>query len=280
MPLTVLFFYIALAVALFVLDFRFHAIGFLRQGIFVLTVPLQRLSQVPKNFLLESKRYFYTLDSARTETERLKAAALVAALDLNRVTQLKSENDNLRALLELRRREKVGGQAANVLYTARDPFSRRVYIDKGSQQGIREGLPVIDSKGIIGQITFTFPFSSEVTLLTDKSQAIPVQIERTGQRSITFGLGNGQVELRYMPSNADVVIGDILHTSGLDGIYPAGFQVARVTQVARDNAYAFARIVAMPLADVEGHNLVMVLDIQEKSPLPVEQKNAENREDY
>ncbi|MDR0737049.1 MAG: rod shape-determining protein MreC [Zoogloeaceae bacterium] len=259
-PLAVMIFYAAFAVALFVLDMRFHALGLLRQGISIVTDPLQRLAQSPLRLTSAGMDYFRALESMREENRAHQTARLLAAPDLARIGQLEAENAHLRRLLELRERDRVSGQAANILHAARDPFSRRVYLDKGMQHGLRQGQPVIDNAGIVGQITQVFPFSAEVTLLTDKEQAVPVQILRTGQRSIIFGLGDGQMELRHMPINADVAIGDALVTSGLDGIYPPGFPVAKVTHVERDSAYTFARIIAVPSAAVESHGMIMALD--------------------
>lgn len=265
-PLALLSFYVAFSIALFVLDLRFHALDIVRQAISLSTDPLQRLAQAPLRMLTEGSDYFLTLESVQEENRSLQAAQLAAAPTLLRLEQLEAENERLRQLLALQSREKAAGQAARILYTARDPFARRVYLDKGQQQGLIPGQPVIDEGGIIGQITRVFPFSAEVSLVTDKNQAVPVQVQRTGQRSVTFGLGNGQVELKYIPANADVQVGDMLVTSGLDGVYLPGFPVAKVIHVERDSAYAFARIIAAPLAAVESHTVVMVLHPRE--PLP------------
>ncbi|MDD3482794.1 rod shape-determining protein MreC [Azovibrio restrictus] len=265
-PLALLSFYVAFSIALFVLDLRFHALDIVRQAISLGTDPLQRLAQAPMRMLTEGSDYFLTLESVQEENRALRTAQLATAPTLLRLEQLEAENERLRQLLALQSREKAAGQAARILYTARDPFARRVFLDKGQQQGLIPGQPVIDEGGIIGQITRVFPFSAEVTLVTDKNQAVPVQVQRTGQRSVTFGLGNGQVELKYIPANADVQVGDMLITSGLDGVYLPGFPVARVIHVERDSAYAFARIVAAPLAAVESHTVVMVL--HPRQPLP------------
>jgi rod shape-determining protein MreC len=269
-PLARLSFYVALSIALFVLDLRFHTLDVLRQGISVITDPLQQLAQSPSRLMAGVADYFRELESLQAENRALQAERLVAAPTLNRLQQLEAENAHLRNLLELRARDMADGQAASILYTARDPFTRRVYIDKGMNQDIQAGQPVIDTAGVVGQVTRVFPFSAEVTLLTDKNQAVPAQVLRTGQRSITFGLGNGLVELKYIPANADIVVGDLLVTSGLDGVYPAGFPVAKVTQVKRDNTYAFARITAMPVAAVESHNIIMVLKARKLPPSPEE----------
>jgi rod shape-determining protein MreC len=141
-----------------------------------------------------------------------------------------------------------------------------VVIDRGSQHDVIAGQPVIDDRGLVGQLTRVFPLVSEVTLATDKEHSIPVQIVRNGLRSVSFGLGAGQMELRYMPANADVQVGDVVVTSGLDGIYLPGFPVARVDKVERDASYSFARILCSPLAGVENHEIVLLLDPKPAEP--------------
>ena len=127
---------------------------------------------------------------------------------------------------------------------------------------------MIDEAGVVGQITRVFAFVSEITLITDKNQTVPVQVARNGLRSVVFGLGNGQLELRFMPANADVQNGDVLVTSGLDGVFLAGFPVAKVVRIERDASYSFARIYCVPIASVESFGQVMVLDPRELRPLP------------
>ena len=141
-------------------------------------------------------------------------------------------------------------------------------VDKGQQSGIVAGQPAIDEAGVVGQVTRVFPFSAEITLITDKDQAVPVQIVRSGQRSVVFGLGTGQLELRYMPANADVEVGDMLVTSGLDSVYLQGYPVAKVVGIEREGAYSFARILAAPIAGVENFGEVMILDPRQPLPPP------------
>jgi rod shape-determining protein MreC len=140
----------------------------------------------------------------------------------------------------------VKSVVAEIMYTAKDPFSRKVILDKGDQAGIAAGQAVVDESGVIGQITRVFPMQSELTLLTDKDQAIPVMIVRSGLRAVLFGSGNGLMELRYLAANADVQPGDKVVTSGLDGVFLAGLPVATVAKVERDQAQTFARIRACP----------------------------------
>ena len=265
-PLALLTFYIAVSLAIFVLDLRFKSLDLLRQSIALVVDPVQRVAQTPGRLVDYASQYLQGMHSLRQENDELKHAKLTTAPDLQRLAQLEAENNRLRKLLAVTEREKANGQVSQILYTARDPFSRKVIVDKGQQSGITAGQPAIDEAGVVGQVTRVFPFSAEITLITVKDQVVPVQVVRTGQRSVVFGLGNGQLELRYMPANADIQIGDLLVTSGLDGIYLPGFPVAKVVNIERDSAYSFARIFCVPIAGVENFGEVMVLSPRQALP--------------
>lgn len=267
-PLVLLTFYIALSLALFVVDLRFRSLELVRQSIALLVDPVQRVAQTPGSLVDYALNYMQGMRQLQRENDELRHAKLNTAPDLLRLEKMEAENERLRKLLVVKEREKAKGQVAQILYTARDPFSRKVIIDKGQQAGIVAGQPAIDEAGVVGQVTRTFPYSAEVTLITDKDQAVPVQIVRSGQRSVVFGLGNGQLELRYMPANADVEVGDVLVTSGLDSVYLQGFPVAKVVNIERDSAYSFARIFCAPIAGVENFGEVMVLDPRLPPPPP------------
>ena len=265
-PLALLTFYIAVSLAIFVFDLRFKSLDLLRQSIALVVDPVQRVAQTPGSLVDYASHYLQGMHSLQQENDELKHAKLTTAPDLQRLAQLEAENERLRKLLSVTEREKANGQVSQILYTARDPFSRKVIVDKGQQSGITAGQPAIDDAGVVGQVTRVFPFSAEITLITDKDQVVPVQVVRTGQRSVVFGLGNGQLELRYMPANADIQIGDMLVTSGLDGIYLPGFPVAKVVNIERDSAYSFARIFCVPIAGVENFGEVMVLSPRQALP--------------
>lgn len=270
-PLVLLTFYVAASIALFVSDLKYQSADLLRAGIAIVVDPLQRLSHMPGGAINDLGDYFQTLTDLQRDNERLRHNQLNTAPNLARLDHLEAENARLRRLLDLQEREKTAGKVAQILYATRDPFSRRIVIDKGLQAGIVAGQPVIDEAGIVGQVTRTFPLSSEVTLITDKNQVAPVQIVRTGQRSVLYGLGDGRLELRYLPINTDINAGDILVTSGLDGLYPAGFPIAQVASVERDGVDAFARIICLPQGGVENFAEVMVLDPRQKqAALPPE----------
>jgi rod shape-determining protein MreC len=180
------------------------------------------------------------------------------------VEQLELENRRLRALLDLRPTLAVSGTAAQVLYDAADPYTRKVVIDRGQAHDVKLGAPVVDEKGVMGQVTGVFLLSSEVTLITDREHATPVLNVRTGARGVMYGDTSSHadaMELRFMAANADVEAGDLLTTSGVDGVYPAGIPVARVEKVDRQVNAVFARIYCVPVALVAGAGHVLVLDV-------------------
>lgn len=265
-PLALLSIYLGLSVSLLVLDHRFHYLELLRKGIATVVLPLQEAVQAPLRAMTGVGSYFYTVDALKGENQDLQRRHLEDAAALARVQQLETENQRLRRLLDMRERLATSGKVAQIIYGNRDPFTRRVVVDKGSQSGLTLGQPVIDDVGVIGQVTRLYPFLAEVTLITDKDQAVLVQVVRNGLRSVLFGLGNGALELRYMPANADVQNGDVLVTSGLDGVFPAGFPVAKVVRIERDASYTFARIICVPLAGVEQHGEVLVINPAPTAP--------------
>lgn len=262
--LTKLVFFAALAVFLMVADGRFRIVVPLRAGLAVLLLPVQRTLAVPVQLWRNGADYLGGLDQAlqagRAADARLAAQSEKAA----RVDQLRAENERLRALLELRPALATRSLAAEVMFEAADPYSRKVFIDRGQAQGVILASPVINDAGVLGQVTRVYPLSAEVTLLVDKDAAIPVLNSRTQQRSAAFGgallPSGGAMELRFMSGNADVQAGDTLVTSGLDGVYPPGLPVARVATVERRVDSGFARIVLQPVARADAVRHVLVLE--------------------
>lgn len=276
-PLARLIFFTALSIVLLVADLRFHTLELARLVLAAVTWPLQRAAQMPVEGAEGAGQYFASLVRVQQENAELRTRSLATANQLLRQQHLEQENRRLRALLDMKERQPAEGRVAEILYAARDPFSRRVIIDKGSQGGIAAGQPAIDDLGVVGQVTRVFPFMAEVTLLTDKNQVIPVQVERNGLRAVAAGAGAGGIELRFLAANAEVQVGDVLVTSGLDGLYLPGLPVARVVHIDRDNSYAFARIRCEPIAGVErfGHVLVLGSRIVPTQPEEqAEQKDA------
>lgn len=260
--LTRLLLFSALAVLLMALDARFKVTPLLRQGLSVAIYPLQRVAQAPVNWSQELRGYLESPVQSQQDISRLQRANVALSLQAQMEAQLRLENNRLRTLLHLQQSLPPTSVAAQISAQASDPFNRTVVIDRGSLQGIALGSPVIDETGLLGQVTRDYPWSAEVTLITDRDAVVPVQNQRTGERGVLYGepgLGQGGLELRWMPAAADVRVGDLLVTSGVDGIYPAGLRVARVTAVVRQRDTAFARVLCAPLADVEGGRHVLAL---------------------
>ena len=253
-------FFVSLAILLMVLDARFRYADNVRQVVALAAYPLERIAMAPVDLFHGTVNYFSTTTALRAENAELKMKQLRAAPELLQLEALKQENKQLRRVLEAQQRLPRKSIFAEILYAARDPFSRKVVIDKGSQSGIQPGEPVIDDVGVIGQVTRVYLLMSEVTLLSDKDQAIPLQVLRTGLRAVAYGgAEGGMLDLRFMPANADIRNGDVLVTSGIDGTYPPGLPVATVARIERDAAYAFARITLAPTAGIDRYRQVLVL---------------------
>ena len=259
-PLVRLAFFASLSFALLVLDARFHYTESLRSALALAVYPLQVLATLPATLGERISGHFASQAQLRDENAELRAKLLDTSLRAQRYEAAHAEAGQLRRLIGASERLPLKSQPAEVLYNGRDPYSRKVVIDKGSQHGVAAGSPVVDENGVIGQVTRAHTLSSEVTLLTDKEQAIPVQVVRNGLRAVAFGAGSsGMLELRFMAANAEIQNGDKLVTSGIDGTYPPGLPVATVARIERDAAYAFARIVCQPAAGVESGGYVLVL---------------------
>jgi len=265
-PLVRLVFFVSLSLILLVADLRFHTLEWVRLAVATAAWPLQRVTGMPIDAAGDFGAYLSRQTSLLRDNEELRRRQLGTANLLLRQEHLEQENKRLRALLDMRTRQPVEGRIAEILYAARDPFSRRVIIDKGSQHGIAAGQAVVDDIGVIGQVTRVFPLTSEVLLLTDKDQAIPVEVQRNGLHAVLAGAGAGMMELRFLAANAEVQVGDILVTSGLDGVYLPGLPVARVARIDRDSSHSFARITCVPLAGVERHGLALVLGSRTELP--------------
>lgn len=270
-PLARLVLLVALALFLMVADARFHVVQPLRAAIATVLYPAQWLALQPVQWVENAAGYLTDLKTARKTGEEAQRRLLEQSQRAGQVEQLLQENERLRGLLKLEQRVHVGSQAAQVLYDATDPFSRRVVINKGQVQGIQAGSPVIDGEGVVGQVTLVYPLMSEITLLTDRNQVIPVLNARTGSRSVAYGDSSTHgnlLELRYVAPTEDVRVGDLLTTSGIDGVYPPGLPVARVTRIDPHGDTGFAHIECQPVADLDGLAFVMVLNPTPEPPPP------------
>lgn len=267
-----------IALALLAVDSRVRALGAIRQVVSVVLYPLQIAALAPRDAAYAVGNYFYTLSSIQHENDTLRRLHVSNAQKLQQGQQLAAENAHLRQLLAAAERVPVKSVMAEILYDTRDPFTRKIVLDRGLQHGLKAGQPVIDDVGVVGQVTRVFPLTSEVTLLTDKGQAIPVQVVRSGVRSVAYGRGQSNLlDLRFMPTSADIRKGDVLVTSGIDGVYPPGLAVASVANVESQSSDAFARIVCLPSAGVDRNRQLLVLLSDARLPPPPEPEEAKEK---
>ena len=260
-PLTKLIFFSALSLLLIFGDKQLQFTKPLRAGLSTLILPIQWLVMQPGEALSAIGTYFQSLDQAQKNLKAAELKVLQQSVRSQQVEQLQIENQNLRLLMELQASIAVSFQTAEVLFDVPDPYNQRIVINRGLLKNVALGSPVIDAGGVVGQVTRVYPLTSEVTLLTDKDQSIPVLNSRTGARNITSGdvlAGLPMIELKFVPASADVKEGDLLTTSGIDGIYPAGLQVARISHIERRVDISFARIHATPLAELKGRHVLVL----------------------
>ncbi|MDH4390223.1 MAG: rod shape-determining protein MreC [Aquabacterium sp.] len=260
--LTKLALFSALAVFLMAADTRWQLTRPVRAALATALLPLQQTLLVPIALLENGQSYLQVIKDAQAREAAARAQLARQSERAARTEQLAAENDRLRALLDLQPALQVRSVAAELLYEAGDPYSRKIFINRGARQGVAAGAPVVNESGVLGQVTEVYPLSAVVTLLTDRDAAIPVLNTRTQQRGAAFGGAEGgtALELRFMAGNADVRDGDALTTSGVDGVYPPGLPVARVVRVERRSDVGFARILLVPVAALDNLRHMLVLE--------------------
>jgi rod shape-determining protein MreC len=261
-PLARLTFFTLAAIALMIADHRFHALETVRLSLSALAAPVQQVATMPGEAVARVGDYFASQQRLLRENQELKTTVLEQSAAAQEARLLKAEQEHLLAMTSGKSRYAENGTIAEVLYTARNPFTRKIVVDKGLTNSIKAGMPVIDGSGVVGQVTSVGTFSSEVTLVTEKDQSVPVMVVRNGLRAVAVGSGKeGSIDIPFMPVSADVQNGDLFVTSGIDGTYPPGLVVAEVTSVQKNAAYVFAKISAKPMAGVDNFRYVMVLPL-------------------
>lgn len=248
------------SLALLFVDTRYHYLESIRRVVAVVLYPLQRAAMLPGEALSEVGTYFQSLRRLTDDNSALQHQLLERAAIAQAYPAAQEENARLRALLDVGARYAGAATAVEVLFTSRDPFAQKLFVGKGLDADLQAGEAVIDAEGVVGQVTRVFPHMAEVTLVTDKDHAVPVKVQRSGVRSVLYGAGAGRApELRFMAPSADIQVGDVLVTSGLDGTYPASLAVAKVASVERETGQIFARITCTPLAGVDRSEHLLVL---------------------
>lgn len=247
-------------VALMVLDHRYDAMTAVRTAGATLIHPVQALLARPFEFLGEAGYFFATHGELLREKHQVEAERERLAALLQGYQDLQRDNAHLQAMLRLTPPTATEPVAARITRTLPGPFARKIVVDRGHADGVETGRPVIDLTGLVGQVTEVYPTSSVITLLTSRDQSAPVQNQRNGLRLIVNGVGSDNLlEVRYLDVHADLRAGDILTTSGIDGVYPAGIQVARVVKIEPPRQTPFARAVCEPIGDVGHYRHVLIL---------------------
>lgn len=274
-PLARLTFFTALSLALMATDSRLQYLGELRQNLMTLMHPLQVIASAPGELYENTSEYFSTHHYLLAENERLKKQALMQDIALQRLNLLNFENANLRDILQAKQSLSESSTLAEIIHVGRDSFTKKIIVNRGRNHHVTTGAAVVDAKGVIGQVTRTYPSSSEVTLVTDKSLTIPIQIERNGLRAIAFGRGrDNTLDLPFLPANVDIKRGDKLITSGIDGVYPAGLAVATVVEMTATPDSPFAHIICAPTGGIETTRQILIISMPE---VKLESANAAAR---
>ncbi|WP_081607973.1 MULTISPECIES: rod shape-determining protein MreC [unclassified Methylomonas] len=274
------------SISMLVIDYRSERLDRLRSLLSVFTYPLQSLASLPVDFYQTVSGTVISFVELQKENRRLKEAQFVNDAKLLKFAALEKENTRLRMLLE--NSFQLGEQVlvAELVSVKLAPYEHTVVVNKGSRFGVHPEQPVLDANGIVGQVVRALPSSSEVMLITDPDHAIPVQVNRNGLRTIAFGTGQpNRLHLPFLANNADIVPGDLLVTSGLGGVFPAGYPVAVVDKFEARPDKSFANIYATPKAELDksreflivwSHSTPVVLGESAKAAVEPESKDAEH----
>ena len=261
-PFARLVFFAALSLALMATDSRLKYLTSVRENLMTLLHPLQVIANAPSELYSFTGEYFSTHHRLLNENEELKRQSLQQKIALQQLKTLSLENANLRDLLQANKSMVETSTLGEIMHVGRDSFSKKIIVNRGETHQIVAGSAVVDATGVIGQVTRIYPSSSEVTLITDKSLAIPIQVERNGLRAIAFGHGrDNTLDLPYLPANVDIRRGDKLVTSGIDGVYPTGLAVATVSEIKITPDSPFARIICIPTGGIENHRQVLLVSM-------------------
>jgi len=242
------------------MDHRYHHLDAVRSTLSLVIEPIRQVINLPFSLASDVSENLSSRSTLLDKNEELRVKNLLLKAQLQKYAALQSENMRLRELLDSS--FKVGEKVliAELLRVDLDPFTRRIVINKGSNDDLFSGQPLLDSEGIIGQILQVSPFSSTAMLITDPSHAIPIQLNSTGQRAIATGTGRpGELELLHIPSNTKLAVGELLVTSGLGGRFPAGYPVARVIRTLKHPGKPYLEVIAQPTAHLQRSREVLVV---------------------
>jgi rod shape-determining protein MreC len=255
------FFVLAVAsVALMLVDHRQdHLTGF-RQALSLAVHPLLVAVDLPFTAWRWTADVFADRAQLREENERLHAERLDASVRLQRLATLEAENARLRAMVDSTARVADRMLIAEILSVDLNPYRQRFNLNRGLNDGVYVGQALLDAKGVVGQVARVGPLTAEAVLITDADHAVPVTVNRNGLRTIVVGTGDsGRLRLPYLTNSADIEVGDLLVSSGLGGVFPAGYPVGRVSEVRRRPGQSFAEVVAEPAAELDRDREVLLV---------------------
>jgi len=260
--------YSLLALGLIIVDKRYDHLGKIRRWLSFVAYPVQVAVASPFEGWHWFRESVTTRDTLRADNERLEAQLRVAQFRLQRYEALEAESQRLRALRDATVGVTDRFIIGDIMDVDLDAFRERVLVDKGASQGVFVGQAVLDAGGVFGQVARVEQYTSEVILLSDPAHAIPVQINRTGLRTVAVGTGDtGRLKLPYLPTSADVVVGDLLVTSGLGGGFPPGYPVGTVSSVKRDPAQSLADVDVRPAAALDRSRELMFVWLKPSATL-------------
>jgi len=255
--------FLLLAVAactLMIVDHRTSRLESVREALSYVVFPIQMLVDAPPRAWRWAKTSFAERRTLLAENERLRREQLHASAKLQRLEALEAENRRLRELLDSTARLSDRVLVAEILAVDMDPYRHRFSINRGSMDGAYVGQALLDANGIVGQLVNVAPMTSEAVLITDADHAVPVIVTRNGLRTIAVGTGDsGRLRLPYLTNSADIEVGDLLLSSGLGGVFPAGYPVGRVIEVRRRPGQSFADVIAEPAAALDRDREVLLV---------------------
>ena len=255
---------VLLSVAIMVLDHRTTLLQPMRGVLASLIYPLQLAIRFPIDAGQRLHYLWIDQEALVRENQRLRHQQLLLSAQVQRLTSLEVENRRLRTLLESAIQMQDRVLIAELLTVDSDPYRHRILLNRGRKQGVEVGQPLLDQRGVVGQIVHANPLNSTAILITDPNHSIPIEVNRNGLRTLAVGTGNYQhLQLPYVPNNYDVQVGDLLITSGMGGRFPRGYPVGIVTTVEFDPGNPFARIIAQPTAQLDRIREVLVMDLVE-----------------
>lgn len=252
---------VVLSIVLIVTDARYHRLDVVRGYLSLIVYPIQRMVDTPIRLAGTVMQYASTFNQLVNENADLKYQAFLQNARLQKLLALEAENTRIRALLKSSHRDMETHRVAEIIRISSDPFLHCIVLNKGAKQGVLVGEPVIDAKGVIGEVIEVQPLTSRVILLTDANYGISVENLRNGLRGIVVGTGlSNTLALQHVANTVDLKIGDILVTSGLDGRYPPGYPVGHILQIEHDPSESYVSVKIKPSAELDRTRQVLLVE--------------------